>query len=305
MKIIGKSVRSLVKLISNVGKVDDIRLACDVTNATSDKWISIGFDPILEVGQSLIPACIGRVTAFNANGQEIVRKDLPMKPQPRSFYTTWQDWHHKEHSGIQTRYIDMYPRECVPAPSESLHVVEMNGRMLIATRETTLADENEVGNLHLANFMLECFGEFEAVDVTSGLTVGAKLKRLQWDILPPGEYPWARTKELIGAITGTLNKSDKEVVESRLRAIARYEPDFLATGRGGFSGYFVHGFSKRGIYVLESIHLDNATYIFKDNWEEFSRLTKNQIINGEIPHRRLVHDKAWLVQLRASMAKEI
>jgi len=305
MKVTGNSVRSLVKLITTIGKVTSIRLAHDVTDATSDTWVSLGFDPVLEVGQSLMPALIGKVTAFNANGREVVRSDLPMERQPRSFYTTWQDWHGKEHSGIQTRSIPMYPRDYISAPSESLHVVAMNGRKLIATKETTLADENEAENLHLANLMLECFGEFEPVDSASGLTVGAILKRLQWDILPQGAFPWERIRGIVRTVTETLKTSEKVVVESRLQAIARYEPDFLATGRGGFSGYFVHGFSRRGIYVLESIHLDNATYIFRNNWEEFSRLTKNQIINGEIPHSRLVHDNGWNGRLRAVMAAGI
>ena len=211
MKIKGKSVRNLVKLISNVGKVGSIRLAHDVTNATSDVWVSLGFGPVLEIGQSLIPACISKYTTFNANGREVVRKDLPLEPQPRSFYTTWQDWHGHEHSGIQTRNIDMYPRDYIPAPSESLYVVGINGRMLIATKETTLADENEAENLHLANLMLECFGEFEAVDASSGLTIGAKLKRLQWDILPPGDYPWTRIKEIVGVITTTRDNHDSHV----------------------------------------------------------------------------------------------
>jgi hypothetical protein len=182
-----------------------------------------------------------------------------------SSFRTWKDWHGKEHSGIQTREIDKYPREYQPAHEESLYIIAVDGEKYVTTDSLNLEPVDESRNIHLSNLMLESFGSFEVLDAKSGGIIGTKIKQLHWDILPPGEYPWSRAKPLIEEITKNLNDSKKGVIEGRMKTITKYAPDFLATGRAGFSGYFVYGFAAKAIYILESVHLDNATYVFGDN----------------------------------------
>lgn len=78
-----------------------------------------------------------------------------------------------------------------------------------------------------------------------------------------------------------------------MKVISHRNPDFLAIGRAGFSGYFVYGFKDKDVYVLESIHLDNATYVFNSHWKDLSQLSKSEIINSTIPHSRIIHNKKW------------
>lgn len=302
MQIKGKSIRSVTKLLAASQGCEEIRLAHRILDDMTDLLSAIGFDKEPSAGDYLIPEVVGKISALNAHGKEIIRKDLPLEPQPRSYYRTWKDWHGQEHSGIQTRDIDMYPREYQPAFEETLHVIEIGGDKYIATDSMELNDSNESRNIHLSNLMLECFGSFEVLDAKNGNIISTKVKQLHWDILPPGEYPWSKAKLLVGEVTKNLKESEKGVVEARMQTITKYCPDFLATGRAGFSGYFIYGFASKGLYVLESIHLDNATYIFGDNWEQLSKLTKNQIINGEIDHQRIVHDKKWNRTVRSILA---
>ncbi|KPV94636.1 hypothetical protein AN214_03353 [Pseudoalteromonas sp. P1-9] len=293
MNIRGKSIKSVTKLLAAAKGCKEIKLAHKVSHDIEEKLFAIGFDNELSIGDYLIPDVVGKVTELNAHGKLVVRKDLPLETHPRSYYRTWQDWHGREHSGIQTRNIEMYPREYQPAFEETLHVVDIDQDKYVATDSINLIESNESRNIHLANLMLECFGSFEVIDSKSGNIVSAKVKQLHWDILPPGKYPWSKAKSLVGEVTKKLKDSDKGVVDIRMEKITKYNPDFIATGRAGFNGYFIYGFSSKGVYVLESIYLDNATYIFGNNWEQLSKLTKNQIINGEIEHKRIVHDKAW------------
>ncbi|WLQ14341.1 hypothetical protein O5O45_00100 [Hahella aquimaris] len=302
MKLQGKSMRSVTKLVAAAQGCEEIKIVHKISAETSETLEAIGFAADPEVGDYLIPQPVGKVTAKNAHGKEIIRKDLPMEPEPRSYHRTWKDWHGQEHSGIQTRYIDMYPREFKPAEEETLHVIQINDNKYVSTDILVLDSENESRNIHLSNLMLECFGGFEIVDAKNGSVIGSKVKQLHWDILPPGEYPWSRAKPLVGEVTKRLKESEKEVVESRMQSITRYNPDFLATGRAGFSGYFVYGFSTKGIYILESVHLDNATYVFGDDWERLSKLTKNQIINGNLEHKRIIHDQKWDREIRRLLA---
>jgi len=293
MQINGKSIRTVTKLLAAAQGCEEIKLAHKISDSITDQLSAIGFDKEPSVGDYLIPEVVGKVTALNAHGKEIVRRDLPLEPQPRSYHRTWKDWHGQEHSGIQTRDIDMYPREYQPAFEETLHVIEVGDDIYISTDSMELKDSNESRNIQLSNLMLECFGSFEVLDAKNENIISTKVKQLHWDILPPGEYPWSKAKLLVGEVTKKLKDSAKDVVEARMQKITKYCPDFLATGRSGFSGYFIYGFASKGLYVLESIHLDNATYIFGDNWDQLSKLTKNQIINGEVDHQRIVHDKKW------------
>ena len=124
------------------------------------------------------------------------------------------------------------------------------------------------------------------------------MRKIQWEVLPPGKFPWNKTSGVISPFLTKLSQSEKGVIEHRIREISKYEPDFLATGRGGYSGYFIYGFIDKKLYFLESTCLNNATYILGENWEELSGLSKKEIINGEHEYLRLIHDKNWTGKIR-------
>ncbi|EGQ9714606.1 hypothetical protein [Vibrio vulnificus] len=298
MKIKGKSIRNLNRVLKAAGELKEVKLVYKVDGRDSIVWEQLGFRSALVVGHYLIPSVLGKITSFNARGAEIVRKDLPKQPESVTFFGSSRDWHGGIHYGIRTRTMQKYPREFVPAPSEAFYVSEINGELYLTTSVINLVEEDEVRNLHVCNLMLECFGEFEIYNSEKDALVGPKLKRVQWEILPRGEYPWSKSKSIIDAATRSIDKKEKEVVDYRMKTIAKFNPDFLATGQGGFSGYFVYGFEKIGVYVLESIYLDNATYVFDDDWEAFSQLTKSEIINGGLAKARIVHDRKWAVAIR-------
>jgi hypothetical protein len=298
MQIKGKSIRNLNAVLKLAGSLKEIKLAFKVEGEDPSMWEKLGFRHNLDVGHYLIPSVIGKITGFNARGNEIVRKDLPKQPEPVTFLGESRDWHGGIHSGIRVRTMQMYPREQVPAPSESIYITDIEGTKYITTSVLNLVETDEVRNLHLCNLMLECFGEFQIYDSNKDSLVGPKLKKLQWEILPRGEYPWSRSKSFIDAATSYLEPKDKKVIDYRMKEIAKYHPDFLATGTGGFNGYFVYGFEELDIYILESIYLDNATYIFGGDWEVLSQLTKNEIIQSGSAKARLVHDRQWASSLR-------
>lgn len=302
MKIKGKSIRNLNRVLKAAGDLKEVNLAYKVDGKDSRIWESLGFRSSLVVGHYLIPSVLGKITSFNARGTEVVRKDLPKQPESVTFFGSSRDWHGGIHSGIRTRTVQKYPREFVPAPSEAFYVSQIDEELYLTTSVMSLVDEDEVRNLHVCNLMLECFGEFEIYNSEKGTLVGPKLKRVQWEILPKGEYPWSKSKPIIDAATSSIDKKAKEVVDYRMKTIAKYNPDFLATGQGGFNGYFVYGFENIGVYVLESVYLDNATYLFDDEWEAFSQLTKSEIINGGLAKARIVHDRKWSATIRNELS---
>lgn len=305
MKFRDKSVRSLTKLLKIAGDAEKVRLAVSLNDISEDLLMLIGFDRSPSIGDYLIPAILGKFTNFNVNGKEVVLKDLPKISESVMFYGASRDWHGGIHHGLKTRNIKKYPRKNIAAPSEIFEIVNIEDSLFLSSSILDLNDLDEARNIHITNLMLECFSEFDIYDIEKQKIVGPRLKHLQWDVLPSGEYPWSKAKAIISQRTEHLEEKDRKVIEYRMRVISQKEPDFLATGRAGFNGYFVYGFTNRDVYILESMEFGNATYVFNSEWEEISKLTKNQIINSDLPHQRIIHNRAWALSINHAIADGI
>ncbi|WP_243314491.1 hypothetical protein [Geothrix paludis] len=299
MRIKGKSIRSLTKVLPMIGDGRCFYVGLPVSGNES-RLIEIGFPKKVQEGQSILPAVLGRHTDFNANGREIIRMDLPLVPESRMVYSTWNDWHGYPHSGFQHRTFNVRQRDLVDPPEENFTVVQNTEGIFTASRELCSGRDSDEQILHVINLFLECFGECHLLDEKKGPII--KVNRLNWHVLPKGEYPWANAKEHIEKVTLRLKDGDREVIEHRLKHIAKHTPDFLAIGQGGFDGYFVLGFSNKNLFVLESPHLDNATYVLSSNWKELSQLTKKEILKGSLQHKRLIHNKGWYRGLTTTLA---
>lgn len=105
--------------------------------------------------------------------------------------------------------------------------------------------------------------------------------------------PWEKRRKQISKFIDRATGENKKVIEKRLEFINNYNPDFSAIGSGGFNRYIVFGFIDKNIYVLESVDVNNATYILENDWESISKLTKAEILNQNLHKDRIVHSKSW------------
>ncbi|MPN37374.1 hypothetical protein SDC9_184891 [bioreactor metagenome] len=76
-------------------------------------------------------------------------------------------------------------------------------------------------------------------------------------------------------------------------AILRHNPIELIYGSGGFRGYLIFKFPEKGIFVMENLMYGNATYVFENEWEQFSQLTKAEIIDNHLQKERFEHRIGW------------
>ncbi len=290
MQIRGKSIRSLTKYLPQIGDGRPFRIGVAVTGR-EERFGELGFPQKLEAGLSILPTVVGKVSEFNSQGRDIVRKDRPKITKPRMVYATWNDWHGYPHSGIQYRDYKVYPREHIEGPEEELTLVQRNAELIAVSAELSVKPGEEARAIHTINLFLELFDECELLD--KDVLPIVKVRKVNWRILPPGEYPWEKAKGNIQKITSHLKDTERPVVEYRIEHITRNKPDLVAIGTGGFDGYFVFGFTKKDIFVLECTHLDNATYVLKSDWQSLSCLSKKEIIIGNLHHERLIHNARW------------
>ncbi|MBY0486688.1 MAG: hypothetical protein K2P85_05805 [Flavobacteriaceae bacterium] len=120
-----------------------------------------------------------------------------------------------------------------------------------------------------------------------------KVQRKNWSVLPPGEYPFEIIEEHIDYGLEIVKNRNIKVIKHRVQKISSLEPNFLAVGAAGFTGYWVFGFSNKSIYILESVYPNNATYVLGENWENISRMSKSDILRNEFHIARLVHRIGW------------
>ena len=75
-------------------------------------------------------------------------------------------------------------------------------------------------------------------------------------------------------------------------------PDFCVLGTQNFWGYVVYGFTKLNLFIFECNEVNNATYIFRGNWETASKLTKTEVLAGHIQEARIYHSEKWYINIR-------
>ena len=145
--------------------------------------------------------------------------------------------------------------------------------------------------LNTVNMLLGLFGEC-TVDFSEQVS-DTKRVVVNWDILPKGKYPWSVVKETLGNFTKGHTKTRTEMMLRNCEAIYAKRPDFVAYGRSGFKGYAVFGFTSRNLYILESVMPNNATYVFENDWETISQLSKAAILSQELHKARIIHSENW------------
>lgn len=282
-----KSIRTLNKL-GVFKKYKNLHFIYEVKNI-NEELRKVGFED-LTVGNTIIPLPIGKYSSANIVGREVKRTDLPKIKKTVMYEWVQTDWGGGKNPMLSTRTVDAYPTDFIEPNNEELSIAIIDNKTYVITRCFSFDDEN---TLILANIMLECFGEFEVYDSKNNSIVGNKHKRLKWDILPRGDHPWEKVLERIKTNTQHLKSNEQIVIEKRLEILHKKDPDFVASGVDGFYGYFVFAYKDLGIYILESSRFNNATYIFEDDWESFSSLSKKEILDNNYHKDRIIHDKYW------------
>jgi hypothetical protein len=299
MLIVQKRIKSLDKHFGFVNEGQNLILGVRNPGRFASKLDRIGFVIPLNPGDSVLPAPVfGPVSIFNAEGKYIVHKDRPMETAYRMVEWHWTEWRGRYDTEEMSDFVDVpyqrYPRTFINPPSIELTVsAAADGNLFVISPVLRFLPENHDVIIHTANLFLEIFGECEVFTEDLVPFVLPRVRRVNWQILPPGRYPWDRLQEHIRPIIDHAREGNRPLIENRFSTVNSFNPEFHAIGRAGFWGYVVFGFPIKNIYVFESAYTGNATYIFDEDWEELSKLTKAQILDEGLQRDRVIHRKGW------------
>jgi hypothetical protein len=250
----------------------------------------------LTAGTAFLPAKIGKFSTINADGEVIIRKDLPKETFYQEIFYTWKEWHgpdQVEMEGSKSIARERYPRQRLDAPNVRVTISHIDNELFFLIK----CEPNENHLLHKLNLALELFGEFDVhINSRSGLiSLPHNLKVVNWVILKSGTMTAKEIKEAVEkSISQKIRKTLRPIIIQRLNYIASFKPDETVIGVAGYSGYIIHNFPRLALSVLESEFPDNATYIFNhQDWEPLSKLSKTEIIRNGLEKARIIHDEHW------------
>lgn len=295
MRIEKNNIRTCEKYLAPIEKNKKIILGVKISELSNlDKLTKIGFSKNLEIGEKILPKYLGPKTKFNGEGKSIPIKTLPKE----TFYMfrewSWTDYTGKDYCKIVSIPRERYQRQIIPPPGIELNIgSDINGIKYIYIDPIIYTDKNYSYIVNGVNILLELFG-FCNIYIDEFKPVIVPTKKLNWTTLPPGKKTW---EELEKNILNPIKKSKKVIFENRINILKSFLPSFIAIGHGGFSGYIVFGYEDKNIFILENLWYGNATYIFNENWETMSKLTKTEVLFNNLFKERIIHSPTWLKQI--------
>lgn len=307
MRIEQKYIVNLERFLGSIPKGGKFRVIIPIANVSEARLVRAGCPLPASSGNTFLPSIIGKVSRVNAEGEWRVLRDQPKEPRYiRTVRWKWKQWvgrgEHEQHEDDRDIYRDCYPREFIEPQAAELTVLQSGEDFVLASEILTNASATHERIKHVINLVLELFGQCEIVSADLKHYRPAVERRVNWQMLPPGEYPW---DVLHGHLTKALKgraESTTAIIFDRQATMRAYEPDEIWTGLGGFSDYVAYNFKKRKIVVLESIRRDNAIYVFGSDWQTVAQLTKAQVLSGKLHKERIVHSKGWKVRLAKFLA---
>lgn len=270
----------------------------------------VGFSVPPVAGERLLPSGeFGIASRRNADGEEIVHKDRPLETHYRQREWTWKEFRGRYDYEERTKIVDVpykrYPRSWKKPRGVELQIrTAPNAAHVIAAGPFRRSETDQEVLLNTVHMFVELFGECRFVKEDLEEAMQVPVRRLNWEVLPPGKYPWERAEPAVERVIRSVSPGDQAVLRERVKTITAYEPNFIAVGRNGFSRYVVYGWDEHELYVLESTEVNNATYVLKKNWEVVSAMTKAQVLDDGAHHARLVHRGTWWKAISDLMRSE-
>jgi hypothetical protein len=305
----GKRIRSFERHFGHVPRGTRMLIGVDGLDNRGDELRRIGFRVPAESGEAVLPRPIGPVSRFNAEGAHRIHRDQPKETLYRLIQWSWTEHHgpHEvEQSDIREVPYKRFPRTPVEPPSVELQVVTtIGGRTLLVAPPIDHTGANEERILHIVNLFLEIFGECSIFDEAANGLISVPVRRMRWNVLPPGEWPWERLQMELAPVIRSAPAGNQVVISYRFEIVNSLKPDFVAVGHAGFHGYVIFAFPDRGLYVLESIYFGNATYVLGDDWQTISQRTKAEILREDLHVARIIHRRSWHMRIRNMLSSAV
>ncbi len=301
---INRKTRNIAKYLRHIKQGKSYFLGLPIEEVHFDILQRLGFNLPPTQGERVLPDGIfGAASHKNAYGFEIVHREQPKETAYRLMEWKWKEFRGRYDSVERSKIVEVpykrYPRTQFAPYAIELEIKQSKAGELLIVAGPFINDNSDIDKAtNTANMFIELFKETLVFDESLATWSKVPVRRLNWELLPPGKNPWESAKSGLKKIVERADKGNQPVIQKRFDAIGIYKPEFIAEGKGGFNGYVVFGFPSNGFCILESNSVNNATYVLNDgNWESVSQLSKAEILNARTHKSRLIHRENWFKEL--------
>lgn len=274
-----------------------------VSAADVDAYADLGLrfeDGMIKSGDPVLPPpSLGLHARRNLDGWHDKRTDLPME---RRTVSSWAPSWSSGSYHLVSREIDAYPVERHPARllTISLTVLEhLVDAALIRFRVDQPLQRESAGfardllfNLRL---LREAVGEAHVFDADLSDDEFARIQQVDRELLPAGSADRVLAHM---ARRRSVDPATLEVARERLQILDRLGHDGFIVGTGRFARYFGAKFGDR-LVVLENLEYGNALYLFEENREQLTQLSRTELIRRrDASVHRVPHLPGWQSAIR-------
>lgn len=303
MRIEVKRIKNVKNWLGRLAAGQAFRVCC--TGDRGTLLARVGLPTNALDGSTILPSIVGSISRFNADGKWISLRDLPKESRyVQTVEWSWTTYDGTEHTDFKDIFRFCYQREHIAPPSLELEFLEVDGQSLIISPEMRNIDADIEANGHAINLFLELFGLCDLVQSNLKAITPPVLKKANWRLLPSGQHPFEQIKSHVKSAVRHMSDATCNVIMDRQRALEELQPNEMWIGEGGFNDYVAYVFAPFGIVVLESVRRDNAIYVFTNNWQAVSKLTKAEILKASLHHSRIVHTEGWKGRLAQLFTKK-
>lgn len=280
-----------------------------VNSSEVNKFAPLGL--VLEEGRIVCgpplvpPPSVGLYARRNLDGWSDKRTDLPLEHREVS---TWAPSWNSGSFHLVSRDVLAYPLEHHRARMVTISATVLEHLVdgaLVRFRVDQPLDRSAPSFVDDLRFNLrllrEAVGQTGIFDADLSDADFARIQHIDWELLPPGSG-----ERVIGRFAaGSVISSERlQVAAERLRVLDSLGHDGYLVGLGRFARYFGAKFGDR-IVALENLEYGNALYVFTENWEELTQLSRTELIKRRDPAvQRFPHVSGWRNALRKLIINE-
>ncbi|MCT6891698.1 MAG: hypothetical protein M3Z87_18920 [Lactobacillus sp.] len=293
MKISKKRINNVSNYLSDLKENQDFYIGI-YSNSKIKEKLKKDFECLDSKAHIYMPIPIlGINSERNIMGELIPDKTKPKIIDYKARTYRLKDWQGNWHEGIAEDEYRRYPRNYIEPKNFSFKLITKEETDLLIINKNFRNNEKEYNDIKFCiNLFLELFSEVETFKLENNMIkLNPIISTVNWTIIPKGEKVFEAHKDK--KYYHKISPSSMKLMEERFDFIEQFNPDREFQGKAGYTGYIVFCFDQKNIYLLDSILYGNATYVFSDNWENVSKLTKKEIISNHFQKSRIVHNKNW------------
>lgn len=305
---IPKDIRVKVNKISNQQIVVGCAKIYSIDDLTKGSLNHLGIKDSkdgLQIPGEIVPSVNrGKYSQRNMEGQEVIRKDLPMETYSITFDApNYGDSSKGTHDVTWTK--ERYVREHIsPALAqikmESMLAKEESGKIIIKFEVSEILDKKskdfEKRLLASLNLLQENIGSHGVESAGVKFDDYRKTMKVDWEIFPLGTREEALARVTKGR---SVSSEEKQQFEERYDFYRSLKPEKEVYGTSGFSRYF-GALIKDELVVFENLQYGNAIYVMHENWQTLSQKSRTELLSGRYgkSFQRVEHRPGWKLSVK-------